>query len=414
MIDTGAVDTRGETGQSDEDVADDLQISRLMESALHHLGMHMSWVSRVAGGEQIIDLLAGDAAAFGVSLGDSSDYQSSYCHQISTGIGAGVVADAVADPRTAELPITRTMGIGAYAGAPVRLADGRFYGMLCCFSTEAMPSLDGTAVKVLAVLAELMTDVLARREARNLRREQIRRRTEDVLHGGGPGIVYQPIFRLSDRAVQGYEALARFPAGNGGPDRWFAEAAIAGCQAELELTAIENALRGSAQLPPQLYLSVNASSDLLGDDRLVELVRTHSGRRLAVEVTEHVRVTDYSQLRVAAGRLRSLGVSIAADDAGAGFAGLRHLVDLAPDCIKIDMSIVRNADSDPARQAMISALVTFAEVTGAELLAEGIETEAELATMTRLGVQRGQGFLLGRPEPLDPAAATAPALLTGA
>jgi predicted signal transduction protein with EAL and GGDEF domain len=92
---------------------------------------------------------------------------------------------------------------------------------------------------------------------------------------------------------------------------------------------------------------------------------------------------------------------LAVDDAGAGYAGLRHILELRPHFVKLDISLVRNVDNDPARQAMVIGMAHFATYVGCDLIAEGVETANELTTLKLLGVPFGQGYLLGRPAPVD-------------
>jgi EAL domain-containing protein (putative c-di-GMP-specific phosphodiesterase class I) len=116
-----------------------------------------------------------------------------------------------------------------------------------------------------------------------------------------------------------------------------------------------------------------------------------------LEITEHAVVSDYQELQSALVNLRRAGVRIAIDDAGAGFASMRHIVKLAPDMIKLDMSLTRGIDQDPALRAMASALIAFAQETRSTVIAEGVETAEELEALRHLGVHRVQGFLLGMP-----------------
>jgi EAL domain-containing protein (putative c-di-GMP-specific phosphodiesterase class I) len=123
--------------------------------------------------------------------------------------------------------------------------------------------------------------------------------------------------------------------------------------------------------------------------------------RVVLEITEHAHIADYVKLREALTTLRSLGVRLAIDDAGAGYASLRHILQLAPDCIKLDISLTRDIHAVRSQRAMAAALVAFAGETGASIIAEGIETAEELATLRDLGVEFGQGYYLGRPAPLS-------------
>jgi EAL domain-containing protein (putative c-di-GMP-specific phosphodiesterase class I) len=115
-----------------------------------------------------------------------------------------------------------------------------------------------------------------------------------------------------------------------------------------------------------------------------------------LELTEHDAVDDYGALRAA---LRDCepAVRVSIDDAGAGFASLRHVVMLQPDFVKLDRCWVTGIDHDPTRQAMVAGLSHFARTTGCDLVAEGIELEEERRALSDLDVRFGQGFLLGRP-----------------
>jgi EAL domain-containing protein (putative c-di-GMP-specific phosphodiesterase class I) len=122
-------------------------------------------------------------------------------------------------------------------------------------------------------------------------------------------------------------------------------------------------------------------------------------RRTVVEVTEHAAIENYRSFQDAVDGLRKDGVRLAVDDAGAGYASFRHILQLSPDIIKLDLTLTRDIDHDRARRAMASALIAFAKETDAEIVAEGIETEAELETLIGLGTRYGQGYHLGRPGP---------------
>jgi EAL domain-containing protein (putative c-di-GMP-specific phosphodiesterase class I) len=126
---------------------------------------------------------------------------------------------------------------------------------------------------------------------------------------------------------------------------------------------------------------------------------------IVLEVTEHARVDDYPRFRVALSRVRELGAQLAVDDAGAGFASLRHILELDAELIKLDGSLTKSLEADPRRRSLASALIEFGRESGASVLAEHIESELQLVELRRLGVHYGQGYHLGRPEPLPAAAA---------
>jgi EAL domain-containing protein (putative c-di-GMP-specific phosphodiesterase class I) len=125
--------------------------------------------------------------------------------------------------------------------------------------------------------------------------------------------------------------------------------------------------------------------------------------RVVLEITEHTTVEDYAKLHEVLRPLRERGMRLSIDDAGAGYSSFRHILRLRPDFIKLDISLTRDIDSDRGRRALAAALIGFARETGAELIAEGVETESELATLRKLGVHKAQGYLLGRPAPFETA-----------
>lgn len=227
-----------------------------------------------------------------------------------------------------------------------------------------------------------------------------------VLHGSAITMVFQPIVELTTGATVGVEALARFPGSDRRPDWWFAEAALVGLGADLELLAVRTAAAQVTSLPSDMYMSVNASPTTALDPRLVEILTTRA-ERFVLELTEHASVADYDHLVERLAPLRGLGMRLAVDDAGSGFASLRHILRLHPDVIKLDIELTRGVDLDPARRALASALVAFGAEIGATIVAEGIETAAELETLSRLGVRHGQGFHLARPGPIPGAAGPA-------
>ncbi len=215
---------------------------------------------------------------------------------------------------------------------------------------------------------------------------------------------FQPIVDLRSGEAIGTEALSRFaqePARP--PDAWFAEAAEIGLGVELELTALEMALGQLHRLPSELYLSLNASVETMLSPDFRAVLTSSPSERIVLELTEHTPVTDYLALTETIDELRSHGVRLAVDDAGSGFSSFSHVLNLKPDIIKLDIALTRGIDKDPARQSLGRALLTFGlEAYRTTIVAEGIETKAELETLRSLGCPGGQGYLLGRPSRLAP------------
>lgn len=225
-------------------------------------------------------------------------------------------------------------------------------------------------------------------------------------------LVFQPIVGLETGRIAGYEALARFP-GASGPDVWFAAAAEAGVAAELEALAVHKALAAVPHLPDDTFLTVNVSPHLLGTTPVQDALRSRADlHRVVVELTEHTPVDDLGALRAQTDVLRARGALIALDDAGSGYSGLQQMAALRPQMVKLDRALVADADADPVRMALAEMVGEFAGRIDAWLLAEGVETAAELAAFAQLGVPLAQGWLLGRPSPVfAPLAAEVTALV---
>ena len=311
-----------------------------------------------------------------------------------------LVHDAVADVRMADLPITRESGIGAYIGVPIRLWDGTLYGTLCCLSRSPEPSLNVRDVRFLRVLAEIVADQVDREQLESEKRRLEWSRIRGVLDRDDIDVEFQPVFDLDDCTIVSLEALARFwtePMRS--PSVWFAEAAEVGLGVELELAAIRSALQRLDEFPPGVAIALNVSPTTALDSRFGELL-VGVADRVVVEITEHAQVDDYDALRTALAPLRERGAQLAIDDVGAGFANLRHILRLAPDLVKLDLSLTQEISRDPAREALASSLVGFAEGVGASIVAEGISSDEDLALLRALGVDYGQGFHLARPSAL--------------
>ncbi|WP_157041752.1 EAL domain-containing protein [Nitriliruptor alkaliphilus] len=228
-------------------------------------------------------------------------------------------------------------------------------------------------------------------------------RVRRALQPGAIRCQYQPIYSLSTGRLTAVEALARFAGPpSRPPDRWFAEAHAVGLGVELELAALTAALEGASRLPDDVPVTLNVSPGVLVRPEMIDLI-AHEDRLVVVEVTEHAAVEDYQLLGEAIASLREHGARLAIDDAGAGFASMRHIVRLVPDIIKLDMTLTRDIHLDPVRRSLAASLVGFAEQIGSLLVAEGVEQAEELATWQELGAHAAQGYLLGRPADLPAA-----------
>ena len=211
----------------------------------------------------------------------------------------------------------------------------------------------------------------------------------------------QPVVDLASGQPVTYEALARLPGLPDGPAALFSDAAAAGLGVELEELAARAALAAAPKLPPGRPLGINLSPQALLRPAVIALLLDHTHLTLAVEVTEHAPVDDYDALVDAIADVRRAGVLLVVDDAGSGYASLQHVLRLAPDVVKLDIALVSDVHADPAKRAMVTAMVSFATATGTLLVAEGVERTAEAATLRSLGVGYAQGHLFGCPTPVS-------------
>lgn len=379
-------------------LADAVEVRAIVRAARQHLGMDVAFIGEFREGVRINRFIECGGDATPMAEQSETLLEETYCRRIVAGEMPELMPDVSLVPAVQALPITRKLNIGAYIGVPIYEADGALYGTFSCYRSALEPRLQEQDARVMRLLAAMLSRRLEGERARDRGERAMAARLDAALALGDPTIVFQPIVELASRASLGYEALARFAAEPSRPvNAWFTDAARLGRGVELEIAAIERALTAATLLAGPAFVSINMSPTTLAD---VRLVRALAGRDLAgviFEITEHVVVEDYVALRTAVEGWRLRGVRLAIDDAGAGYASLRHVVSLAPDFVKLDLSLVRDIDTDVARQAMATALVSFAAKSGITVVAEGIETEAELATLISLGVTTGQGYFVGRP-----------------
>jgi EAL domain-containing protein (putative c-di-GMP-specific phosphodiesterase class I)/CheY-like chemotaxis protein len=309
-----------------------------------------------------------------------------------------------------ECPETRVVALSAYedratvasmlsAGAIGYLVKGTPAEEILQTLHRASRGESSLSTEVATEMLHELAGRLREEERTNLAFKGTRQRIEGVLANDGFRMVFQPIFELGTGQMVGVEALARFDPDDGmtTPDRWFDAAWRVGLGLELELAAVRAALGSLDRIPNGQYLSVNVSPGTAISPRLVDLAAQFPAHRIVLEITEHARVADYEALNRALRELRAQGLRLAVDDAGAGFASLRHILRLDPDLIKLDRSITAGIDTESASRALGKALTSFAAEIGAAMTAEGIETQSELDALRAMGVPQGQGYFLARP-----------------
>jgi EAL domain-containing protein (putative c-di-GMP-specific phosphodiesterase class I) len=386
-----------ETGDAPDPGLD--SVTRILKAMRSHLGMDVAFASEVADGEVAIRRL--DCEPGGpIHVGQVFAAEESYCQRIIDGRLPGLIPDTAKEQEAAALACTKVVPVGAHLSVPIRLSDGRIYGAFCCFSFTANRSLNRRDLQTIRAFAELAAGEIDRELAEAGTHSQLVANVRDVIDRDRIRTVFQPIYRLDDGSVAGVECLARFPDCEiRPPNEWFREAASVGLGTELEMAVFRQVLAAVPYLPESLYIAVNFSPATILSSAFAPAFAELPPGRFILEVTENQQIGDYVAFARALVPLRRRA-RIAIDDVGAGYSGMRHILDLAPEIIKLDMSLVRDIDKDPARRSLALALVAFASEIGSLIVAEGVETPAELAVLRDLGIPRAQGYHLGRPMPL--------------
>jgi EAL domain-containing protein (putative c-di-GMP-specific phosphodiesterase class I) len=377
-------------------------LRRALHAIRTHLDLDIAYVSRFGDETMILQEVEAPPGMEHIAhRGATFSLDDVYCRHILAGRLPELIPDTAAESLAMALPITAALPIGAHLSVPVRLPDGSIHGMFCCLGFAANASLNQRDLQMMRAFADLAAHEI-HEQLEEAREARIRAdRIQTVLDNGQLTIAYQPIWNIGQHRPVGFECLARF---TGTPSRppnlWFSEAAEIGRGPELELAAVRLALQALPRLPQDAYLAVNVSPETVLAPAFLPVLEGHPLGRIVLEVTEHAAIANYAGLTDRLRSLRGAGMRLAVDDAGAGYAGLHHILELRPDLIKLDMGLTRDVDCDPARQALAAALVAFARDTGSEIIAEGVETQAELDALRALGVGLAQGYLLGRPMPL--------------
>ena len=381
-------------------------LQRTLKAIREHLGMDVAFVSEFTGGRRVFRYVDAKWADQPVRVGGSDPLEESYCQRILDGRLPELITDATRLPAALELPVTLALPVGAHLSVPLRLKNGSVYGTFCCFSFTPDSTLNRRDLAMMRVIADFAAEQIERDLEETRVRAEAGDRIRRLLAGNGLAMAYQPIVDTAADRICGYEALARISAPpQRAPDVWFREAAEAGCGPALEAKAIGLALRVFDELSGDVYISVNASPEAIRAGAVTEALEGQPLDRILLEITEHAAIHHYSEIREVVEPLRARGLRIAVDDAGSGYASFRHILALAPDVIKLDISITRNIDSDASRQALAAALAGFARATGSEMIAEGVETAAELEMLRAIGIGKVQGYFVGRPSALPRAGA---------
>jgi EAL domain-containing protein (putative c-di-GMP-specific phosphodiesterase class I) len=375
------------------------QVGDLLHTAREALGLSLAFMTRMDGTTQHLEVIE-SSLPWVFRDGNTQPQETSFCQAIMEGRLPAVMPNVKDFPEAMKLPSARMPRIRSFVSVPVVLADGTVYGTFCAAGFAADKQLskrDKALMEVLSRAASLIIEPGVRERARNA---EIESRLRPVINGGGPVVLLQPIVDLASRRRVGTEALSRFPhQWRLPPDRCFADADLIGEREHLELLALRGA--GAHLDRVSGYVAMNVSPATLFAPGCLDFLEHLPLDRVVLELSEHEPIEDYDALKAVLAPLRARGMRLAIDDVGAGFSSLRHIVVTAPDVIKLDRSIVTGLTDDPVLSVVVRALVDLARATGAQVVAEGVETEADATTLAALGAGLGQGWHFGRATPAE-------------
>ena len=384
-------------------IFDNSAVPEILHILRKHLGMDIAFLGEFVENQREIKLVDADGDASGSPMqpGLCTPSEESYCKLIIDGKLPNLIQDVNDYPLAAALPVTKELNIRSYISAPIYLEDGTVYGTLCCYSHTPEPSLNKRDLSMIQACAEMTAKQIDKQRSLMKQQHEAKTRIESILASDKILVVYQPIYYLSHQKVVGFEALSRFQNfPDLRPDTVFNEAHEVGLGSALEIKTIRLALEGLSCIDPNVYVAVNVSPYTVLDPAFSDALAGIPLARMTLEITEHAAVDKYQEIKAALGALRDQGMQLAVDDAGAGFSSFRHILELSPDRIKLDVSLTRNVDTDPSRRALVAAFVRFAKDIDRRLIAEGVETAAELNALRDMGIEKVQGNYVGRPTPL--------------
>ncbi|BFU46293.1 EAL domain-containing protein [Krasilnikovia sp. MM14-A1004] len=379
--------------------AHERQLAELLRTARKGLGLSLAFLSRLDDTHQHIEFMDSELPPADLSHveggGRTQPLETTFCKAIMDGKLPPVIPDMRVFPDAMEFPPARIAHVRSFVSVPVVLSDGSLYGTFCAAGYVPNSDLTERDLALMHVLARAASAIIEPCVRDMQRHAEIERRILPVIERGGPTVLLQPIVDLATRRRVGAEALSRFPQEwQMPPDACFADAHAIGQGHRLELLALGRAADHLARVSGYVAMNVSPATVLTREcsDFLARLPLD----RIVLELSEHDRVEDYDALKAVLAPLRARGMRLAIDDVGAGFSSLRHIVVTAPDVIKLDRSIVAGIAGNTVLGVVDHALVELAAATGARVVAEGVETEADAAALAGLGVDLGQGWLFDR------------------
>lgn len=364
------------------------------------LGLDAAWLSSFRDGSRAFEIVDGEAETSGLDSGVRWALSESCCGRVIDGPLPATVHGTTADPGFDALLTSSALGFGTYVAVPVLDHNGTATAMVCAVSREAKPPLADIDLRISRQVADLIGTLFDYPADERTTTADQHAAIRGVLSRGDFEVVFQSVHDVTSGVVIKVEALARFPCRPFRPDAFLAQAAQMGLGIDLEIAILRRVFSMVPELPDEILVAVNISPAAAMVAPWAELLSDVDPSRIVLELTEHDAVQDYGALEDALGPCRERGVRIAIDDVGAGFSSFSHVLELSPDFVKIDQSIIRHVDVDDARRRLAHAVAELAGQMGATVIAEGVENQGELDAVAAVGIKAAQGYYLARPRPL--------------
>ncbi len=372
-------------------------IGDMIEALRAHLDMDVAFVSRQIGTTHRIFTHVAARGVAPLATGDQNANDNSLCWLVIQGKLPEKVADTSLYEVASCLPITDAINVRSHFSVPLRRRDGRVHGSLCCFSYRPRPDIDDRDMQMLRSVAAIVSDEIETRIELEEQGQDAAQEIARLIADDGLTIIHQPIYDLTDWHLIGHECLMRHrQSPELSPLELLDRARAAGKTLELELHVARKALATLDPAHPERFIAINVSPETLTSQALWRTIPEGLASRLVIELHEQDAAPHAAVLREAIATWKERAW-VALNSAGTGFAGLQSLVDLGPDIVKIDREFLAGVAADPARRALVKALVQFAAETGVTLIAQGVETREDLQALRELGVRFAQGHILGKP-----------------
>ena len=373
------------------------EIGDMIEALRARLDMDVAFVSRQIGTTHRIFTHVAARGVAPLASGDHNPNENSLCWLVIQGKLPERVVDTSHYEAAACLPITDAINVRSHFSVPMRRRDGRVHGSLCCFSYRPRPDVGEREMQMIRSVAAIVSDQIESRIELEERGEEAAEAIARLIIDDALTVSHQPIYDLTDWHLVGHECLMRHRhSPECSPRDLLEQARAAGRKLELELHMARKALATLDPAHPERFIAINVSPETLVSDALARVIPEGLESRLVIELNEAEAATCLAGLKDAIAMWKERAW-VALNSAGSGFAGLQSLVELGPDIVKIDREFLSGVASEPARRAAVKALVQFAGDTGVTLIAQGVETRADLQALRELGVRFAQGNILGKP-----------------